>query len=296
VVLAALGAPATSRPLPWASGPTVPRPLSEPPPQFDVHDRKLAPGRLPALSLPPLPCVMAQSRAAPQPASEQSPWGECNHARMSRLLGAPKIASHAGDPIAAIEFGEDEQPADKQARAEKETPAQVAAHAPASDLAPGAPPAFIMPFANGRVTSLFNQGRRHPAIDLGGAPGSAVLATTTGQAVVFAGWKGGYGKAVIARDPLGRLHLYGHLESITAQVGQLLDQGTKLGQLGSTGRSTGPHVHYEVRDGRGGHIDPVGLLFPGRRVFKGLAWADVRLAHRPVRLASVQPPAQPRPR
>ena len=136
-------------------------------------------------------------------------------------------------------------------------------------------PEFIMPFANGRVTSLFNQGRRHPAIDLAGALGSPVFATTSQQTVIFAARRGGYGNAVITRDVYGWIHLYGHLKSITAKVGQVLDQGEKLGHLGSTGYSTGPHVHYEVRDGKGGHVNPVGLLFPGRNVGKGLAWNDV---------------------
>lgn len=136
-------------------------------------------------------------------------------------------------------------------------------------------PEFIMPFAGGRVTSLFNDGRRHPAIDLAGKLGSPVLSTTEGQTVVSASWRGGYGNAVITRDPTGRMHLYGHLKSITARVGQVLAQGDKLGHLGSTGRSTGPHVHYEVRTSQGVHINPVTVLFPGRQVRKGLAWVDV---------------------
>lgn len=135
-------------------------------------------------------------------------------------------------------------------------------------------PPFIMPFANGRVTSLFNQGRWHPAIDLAGRHGSPVYATSSGQQVTFAGWRGGYGMAVIARDREGREHLYGHLSAITTRVGVVLAQGQRLGSLGSTGYSTGPHVHYEVKDRRGVHINPVVLLFPGRRVGNGLAWSD----------------------
>ena len=135
---------------------------------------------------------------------------------------------------------------------------------------------FIMPFANGRVTSLFNQGRRHPAIDLGGAMGSPVLATTSRQTVVFVAGRGGYGNAVITRDPLGRTHLYGHLQKIMSRVGQVLEQGEKLGHLGSTGFSTGPHVHYEVKDNKGQYLDPATLLFPGLAVRRGHAWLDVR--------------------
>jgi murein DD-endopeptidase MepM/ murein hydrolase activator NlpD len=150
---------------------------------------------------------------------------------------------------------------------------------------------FIMPFENGRVTSLFNQGRVHPAIDLAGPLGTPVHATSGWQRVTFAGWRGGYGNAVMAQDAQGRVHLYGHLSKITTRVGTLLQQGQKLGLLGSTGHSTGPHVHYEVRTQGGGHIDPVALLFPGRTVTRGFAWSDSRSVSRVAARAD-----QPRPR
>jgi murein DD-endopeptidase MepM/ murein hydrolase activator NlpD len=185
----------------------------------------------------------------------------------SRLPSAPPMSGRWTDPLA----WPDEDEAKGEAAAE-----------------------FIMPFANGRVTSLFNQGRRHPAIDLGGALGSPVLATTSGQTVVFAGGRGGYGNTVIARDALGRTHLYAHLQRVTSRVGQVLGQGEKLGHLGSTGFSTGPHVHYEVKDRRGQHIDPVTLLFPGQVVRRGYAWLDVRQVQQPAKAATLA--AQPRPR
>jgi murein DD-endopeptidase MepM/ murein hydrolase activator NlpD len=150
---------------------------------------------------------------------------------------------------------------------------------------------FIMPFENGRVTSLFNQGRIHPAIDLAGPLGTPVHATSGWQRVTFAGWRGGYGNAVMAQDAQGRVHLYGHLSKITTRVGTMLQQGQKLGLLGSTGHSTGPHVHYEVRTPGGGHINPVTLLFPGRTVSRGFAWSDSRSVSRVAARAD-----QPRPR
>jgi murein DD-endopeptidase MepM/ murein hydrolase activator NlpD len=153
---------------------------------------------------------------------------------------------------------------------------------------------FIMPFERGRLSSGYNQGRRHPAIDLAGAFGSPVHATTRRQRVIFAGWRGGYGNAVIARDDFGRQHLYGHLSAIVARVGTLLDQGQVLGRLGSTGHSTGPHVHYEVRARSGGHINPLTLLFPGRAVGRGFAWNGARSVT--PRVAQANAVAQPRPR
>ena len=152
---------------------------------------------------------------------------------------------------------------------------------------------FIMPFERGRVTSLYHQGRYHPAIDLAGSLGTPVHATTRKQKVTFAGWRGGYGNAVIARDDLGRTHLYGHLQRIFARVGSVLEQGQKLGALGSTGHSTGPHVHYEMRAKSGAHVDPVSLLF-GRRVSRGYAWNGARSVSA-TRVAA-RADGQPRPR
>lgn len=149
---------------------------------------------------------------------------------------------------------------------------------------------FIMPFDRGRVTSMFNQGRYHPAIDLAGRMGTPVHATTHKQRVTFTGWMRGYGYTVKTRDASGRTHLYAHLQRTIAKVGAVLGQGQTLGLLGSTGRSTGPHVHYEVRTSAGRHINPVTLLFPGRRVGRGFAWNGSRSVTR------VAANAQPLPR
>ena len=138
------------------------------------------------------------------------------------------------------------------------------------------PSEFIMPFDKGRVTSMFNQGRRHPAIDLAGPLGTPVYATTRKQRVTFAGQRGGYGNLVVTSDPQGRQHYYGHLQRIVAGIGTLLQQGDLLGLLGSTGHSTGPHVHYEVRKRSGEHFNPATLLFPGRGVRVGYAWNSPR--------------------
>lgn len=154
-----------------------------------------------------------------------------------------------------------------------------------------ASPEFIMPFERGRVTSLFNQGRYHPAIDLAGSLGSRVHATTRKQRVIFTGWKNGYGNTVVTRDDTGRMHLYGHLQRIATKIGAVLEQGFMLGTLGSTGHSTGPHVHYEVKTRAGAHVDPVTLLF-GRRVGRGYAWNGSRSVTR----VAARTDRQPRPR
>jgi murein DD-endopeptidase MepM/ murein hydrolase activator NlpD len=85
----------------------------------------------------------------------------------------------------------------------------------------------------------------HSGIDIDAPQGSKVLATADGV-VVLAGWYGDYGKTVIIRHPSGYLTLYGHLSQIDVKEGQKVKAGDVVGRVGSTGRSTGPHLHYEV--------------------------------------------------
>jgi murein DD-endopeptidase MepM/ murein hydrolase activator NlpD len=85
----------------------------------------------------------------------------------------------------------------------------------------------------------------HPGIDFAGPWGSVVHATAPGV-VVFAGNRGGYGNMVEIDHGYGIHTRYGHLSMISVRVGTRIAQGAGLGRVGSTGRSTGPHVHYEV--------------------------------------------------
>ncbi len=85
----------------------------------------------------------------------------------------------------------------------------------------------------------------HPGIDFAGPWGARVEATAPGT-VVFAGYRGAYGNMVEVDHGFGIRTRYGHLSAITVKVGARVDKGSALGRVGSTGRSTGPHVHYEV--------------------------------------------------
>lgn len=85
----------------------------------------------------------------------------------------------------------------------------------------------------------------HTGVDFGGPWGSAVLATAPGV-VSWAGVRGGYGNMVEIDHGYGFHTRYGHLSSILVRVGAKVEKGSPIGKLGSTGRSTGPHVHYEV--------------------------------------------------
>ncbi|MDB5117254.1 MAG: hypothetical protein JWQ79_2746 [Mucilaginibacter sp.] len=98
----------------------------------------------------------------------------------------------------------------------------------------------------------------HPGIDFKGSRGDVAKCTANGR-VVSAGYNGGYGNCVRIAHANGFETLYGHLSRITVKVGQEVVVGEKIGEVGSTGHSTGNHLHYEVRK-NGKPINPVKFL------------------------------------
>jgi murein DD-endopeptidase MepM/ murein hydrolase activator NlpD len=114
----------------------------------------------------------------------------------------------------------------------------------------------------------FNGARAlHEGVDMVSKLRSEVLATAPGT-VKFAGWKGGYGRVVEIDHGLGIVTRYAHLYAINVKVGDVVDYRQEIGKLGSSGRSSGPHVHFEVRY-NGRPLDPMAFLKAGRYVFKG---------------------------
>ena len=110
-----------------------------------------------------------------------------------------------------------------------------------------APAAWVNPLSIGHVTSCFGPrwGREHQGVDLAAPHGTPVVAAGTGV-VVRAGENGGYGIAVLIDHGNGFLTHYGHLSAITVQPGDRVATGRQIGNEGSTGHSTGPHLHFEV--------------------------------------------------
>ena len=99
----------------------------------------------------------------------------------------------------------------------------------------------------------------HPGIDLPAATGARVGAAAGGR-VIFAGFEGaGYGKLVEVAHGNGVVTMYAHLSAITVGVGAYVAAGARVGRVGSTGESTGPHLHFEVRV-RGAAVDPLAAL------------------------------------
>ena len=120
-----------------------------------------------------------------------------------------------------------------------------------------------LPVSLARLTSGFGArshpltgtAQRHSGIDLA-APHGAPVVATAGGTVGVAGWAGGYGLLVSVDRPDGLQTRYGHLSRVAVTAGQQVGEGDVIGYVGSTGRSTGPHVHYEVRV-NGVAVDPL---------------------------------------
>jgi murein DD-endopeptidase MepM/ murein hydrolase activator NlpD len=139
--------------------------------------------------------------------------------------------------------------------------AAQAAAASAGGGSTGAPSSsgFIWP-ASGAVTSPFGWrwGRMHEGIDIGASYGSPIRAAASGT-VIYCGWESGYGNLVAIDHGGGIATAYGHQSSIAVSCGQQVSQGQVIGYVGSTGHSTGPHLHFEVRV-NGNPVDPMGYL------------------------------------
>jgi LysM repeat protein len=104
---------------------------------------------------------------------------------------------------------------------------------------------FVYPVSGRRFTQFFWYG--HPAVDIATLEGSAVYASDTGT-ITFAGWNTyGYGNLIVVNHGNGFETFYAHLSAINVVPGQIVFQGNVIGATGSTGRSSGPHIHFEIR-------------------------------------------------
>jgi len=118
-----------------------------------------------------------------------------------------------------------------------------------------------------RLDPFLGRPALHPGVDLLQPYGAEIRATAAGR-VAHAGPMGGYGNMVEIDHGFGLATRYGHMSEVLVGEGQQVAQGDLLGRLGSTGRSTGPHLHYEVRvDGE--PVDPERFMLAGGRLGAG---------------------------
>ncbi len=171
-----------------------------------------------------------------------------------QLIAAAPLTSEVYDPIIQQSLGRTVSP-------------DLPALSNPDSYLPDAAPVFtgyIWP-ARGTLTSGFGWrwGRMHKGIDVAAPIGTPVVAAA-GGVVVTAGWNsGGYGNLVEIQHPDGSLTLYAHNNRILVRPGQQVDQGQQIAEMGSTGFSTGPHLHFEIHPAGRGAVNPMAFL-PGR--------------------------------
>lgn len=174
---------------------------------------------------------------------------ERSQARASRDRAREEADRLAQEQAAAAQAAQVEA---QRVAAEKAAAEKAAAEAAAA-------PKYVRPGV-GHLTSGFGRrwGRLHAGIDLASGVGSPVRAAAAGT-VVSAGWDGGYGKAVRIRHSDGTETLYAHNSAVLVGRGEKVGAGEQIAREGSTGNSTGPHLHFEVRVG-GSPVNPITWL------------------------------------
>ena len=105
---------------------------------------------------------------------------------------------------------------------------------------------FVWPTTDHSISGNTFDASVHPGVDIGGQEGNPIYATDSGV-IVYAGWSNyGYGNLIVIDHGTGWQSAYGHLSAVAVTCGQSVYQGGYIGAMGTTGNSTGPHLHFEL--------------------------------------------------
>jgi murein DD-endopeptidase MepM/ murein hydrolase activator NlpD len=186
-------------------------------------------------------------------------------------LEAATPRSAVGGPFVPVKLAGDASPFDRQLYRINVTRVQVDRLSRTLALVPYRKPVIgEVEFTSGfgvRSDPFLGRPAMHTGLDFRAATGDPVRATANGK-VVSSGWQGGYGRMVEIDHGNGLSTRYGHLSAINVKVGEYVKIGQVIGEVGSTGRSTGPHLHYETRID-GDAVDPQKFLRAGVRLSSG---------------------------
>ncbi|NBM16899.1 LysM peptidoglycan-binding domain-containing M23 family metallopeptidase [Streptomyces sp. GC420] len=188
----------------------------------------------------------------------------------TRSGGDSGTGSEASAPAAAPQksrTAQEAQEPEKAGPAEKPASSGTTTTTTASAAGTGTSSGFAAPLAGATPTTPYRASGAmwssgyHTGVDFAAATGTTVMAVSPGT-VVSAGWGGAYGNQVVIRHNDGRYSQYAHLSSLSVSAGQSVTGGQQLGLSGSTGNSSGPHLHFEIRTGPGygSDVDPLAYL------------------------------------
>lgn len=190
---------------------------------------------------------------------------------MAQLEAATPKGPPMGGPFVPVKLGAESGPFERQLSRINITRAQVERMNRTLSLVPYRKPVIgEVEFTSGfgvRSDPFLGRPAMHTGLDFRAQTGDPVRVTANGK-VVSAGWSGGYGRMVEVDHGNGLSTRYGHLSEINVKVGQPVKIGEVIGEVGSTGRSTGPHLHYETRID-GDAVDPQKFLRAGIRLSAG---------------------------
>ncbi|MEU6824207.1 transglycosylase family protein [Streptomyces atriruber] len=196
------------------------------------------------------------------PAKQRPESRTADREAAERKAAARKAAEkRASEKQAAEKQAEQKAAAQKQREKEREKRPQTSAPQ-AKNAAPGAvAPVAASPSTPYRAAGGSWSKGYHTGVDFPVSTGTSVKAVAAGR-VVSAGWGGSYGYQVVIRHGDGKYSQYGHLSALSVKAGQQVGAGQRIARSGSTGNSTGPHLHFEVRTGPGfgSDVDPLAYL------------------------------------
>lgn len=174
---------------------------------------------------------------------------------------SPEKPPRTAEPVKPVEPAGRAPEAKQPAKPPTKPPAKPATVNPPSPSGAFSAPVAAGPGTGYRVSGSSWSSGYHTGIDFPVATGTTVKAVSSGQ-VVSAGWAGAYGYQVVIRHTDGRYSQYAHLSALSVKAGAAVTGGQRIGRSGSTGNSTGPHLHFEIRTGPGygTDIDPLKYL------------------------------------
>ena len=194
-------------------------------------------------------------------ASEASVLKQINKI-LADIAAAEEAAKKAAEEAAKQE--QQNQNNQNNGGGESTTPAPAPAPAPPS----AATGSFMWPVPSSKlVTSLYGNRmhpilgyeRYHSGVDINGAAGAAIVASDGGTVILTSYDAGGYGNYLVISHGNGKTTLYAHMSSVAVSTGTVVNKGQTIGYVGSTGLSTGPHLHFEITI-NGGRVDPLGYF------------------------------------